>query len=86
MDVICPVAIRMRDAKGQCITIASVKSIPTILNLVISSSDPLNEEAPAPKEGTIAEPTGPDRLCLEISDPTDTPCITLLPKIFQLAT
>ncbi len=85
MDVICPVTIRMRDVKGQVITIAAVKGIPTTLNLAISASDPLNEEAPAPDEGTIAEPPGPDRLRLEINDPNDTPCIVLLPKIFPLA-
>jgi hypothetical protein len=70
---------------GVSATIASVKSIPTMLNIAISTSDPLNEEAPTPEEGTIAEPPGPDRLGLEISDPTDTPCIALLPKIFPLA-
>ena len=84
MDVICPVTIRMRDVKGQCITIASVTSIPTMLNLAISTSDPLNEEAPTLEEGAIAEPPGPDRLGLEISEPTDTPCIALLPKSSRL--
>ena len=85
MDVICPVTIRMRDVKGQCITIAAVKSIPTLLNLAISTSDPLNEEAPNPEEGIVADPPGPDRLGLEISDPADAPCIVLLPKVFPFA-
>ena len=84
LDVICPVTIRMRDVKGQVITIAAVKGIPTTLNLAISASDPLIEEAPAPDEGTIAEPPGPDRLRLEINDPNDAPGIVLLPKIFPL--
>ncbi|KAI2493306.1 hypothetical protein MHU86_21227 [Fragilaria crotonensis] len=52
--------------------------------MAISASDPLNEEGPDPEEGTVADPPGPDRLGIEISDPTDTPCITLIPKIFPL--
>ncbi|KAI2499606.1 hypothetical protein MHU86_14901 [Fragilaria crotonensis] len=84
MDVICPVTIRMRDVKGQCITIAPMTSLPTLLSMAISTSDPLNEEGPDPEEGTVADPPGPDRLGIEISDPTDTPCITLIPKIFPL--
>ncbi|KAI2502457.1 hypothetical protein MHU86_12033 [Fragilaria crotonensis] len=84
MDVICPVTIRMRDVKGQCITIAPMTSLPTLLSMAISASDPLNEEGPDPEEGTVADPPGPDRLGIEISDPTDTPCITLIPKIFPL--
>jgi hypothetical protein len=83
-DVICPVTIRMRDVKGQVITIAAVKGIPTTLNLAISASDPLIEEAPAPDEGTIAEPPGPDRFRLEINDPNEAPCIILLPKSSHL--
>jgi hypothetical protein len=85
MDVICPVTIRMRDVKGQCISIAPVKSIPTVLNLAVSTSDPIAEDAPAPAEGEPVIAPGPDRLGLEISDPTDAPCIALFPKIFPLA-
>ena len=85
MDVICPVTIRMRDIKGQCITIAAVKSTPTVLNMAISASDPIAEEAPAAAEGAPVIPPGPDRLGLEINDPNDAPCITLFPKVFPLA-
>ena len=85
MDVICPVTIRMRDIKGQCITIAAVKSTPTVLNVAISASDPIAEEAPAAVEGAPVIPPGPDRLGLEINDPNDAPCITLFPKNFPLA-
>jgi hypothetical protein len=96
MDIFCPVTIRMRDVKGHVITIASIKSTPTILNLAISATDPIAEEAPdpVPVEGAaagnenaplVAPPPGPDRLHLEISDPTDAPCIIMLPKIFPLA-
>ena len=80
MDVICPVTIRMRDVKGQCITITPMKSLCTLLNMASSTSDPLNEEAPDPADGIVADPPGPDCLDLEISDPTDTPRIVLIPK------
>ena len=55
MNVICPVSIRMHDVKGNVITIASIKSIPTRLNLAISTMDPLAEEAPdqVPIEGAV---------------------------------
>ena len=81
LDVICPVTIRMRDVKGNVVTVASVRSIPTRLNLAISTSDPLSEEAPpvADENGAVlvATPPGPDRIHLEISDPNDTPCIVM---------
>ena len=89
LDVICPVTIRMRDVKGNVVTVAAVRSIPTRLNLAISTSDPLCEEAPpvADEEGSVvvAIPPGPDRIHLEISEPTDTPCIVMLPKLFPLS-
>ena len=75
----------MRNVKGQCITTGAVKSIPTFLDLAISASDPLNERAPAPDEGMIAEPPRPDCLRLKISNPSDAPCIVLLPIIFPLS-
>ena len=96
MDILCPVTIRMRDVKGNVITIASIKSIPTRLKLAISTTDPLAEEAPDPvpidanaadeqNEILVAPPPGPDRLHLEITDPTDAPCIIMIPKIFPLS-
>ena len=97
MDVLCPVTICMRDVKGNAITIASIKSIPTRLKLTISTTDPLAEEAPDPvpdaeanpgeEEGAlrVAPPPVPDRLHLEITDPTDAPCIIMIPKIFPLS-
>ena len=85
MNVICPVTIRMRDIKGQCITIAAVKSMPSILNMAISGSDPEAEKAPAAAEGAPVISPGPDRLGLEINDPNYAPCITILPKVFPLA-
>ena len=86
MDIICPVTIRMRDVKGQCITLAKTKRDPLRFTLAISTSDPLTEEAPEPTdEGAFAPPPGPDRLGLDIQDPADEPCIVLLPKIFPLA-
>ena len=96
MDILCPITIRMRDVKGHVVTIASIKSIPTRLKLAISTTDPLAEEAPDPvpinenagdeqNEILVPPPPGPDRLHLEITDPTDAPCIIMIPKIFSLS-
>ncbi len=85
-DIICPVTIWMRDVKGQCITLASAKRNPIRFNLPTSNTDPLLEEGPYPVEGTFAEPPGPERLgLLDIKDPSNEPCIILLPKVFPLA-
>ena len=86
-DIICPVTIRMRDVKGQCIsTLAKTKRDPLRFTLAISTSDPLTEVAPEPTdEGAFAPPPGPDRLGLDIHDPSDEPCIVLLPNVFPLA-
>ena len=46
LDIICLVTIRIRDVKGNVVTVAAVKSILTRLNLAISTSDPFSEEAP----------------------------------------
>ena len=41
--------------------------------------------AAAGEEILVAPPPGPDRLHLEITDPTDAPCIIMLPKIFPFS-
>ena len=56
MDIICPVTIRMRDVKGQCITLASARRNPIRFNLPTSGTDPLLDEGPDPVNGTFAEP------------------------------
>ena len=88
--------------KGNVITIASIKSIPTCLDLAIFTTNPLAEEAPdpvSPAEGAgegaaegevretvlVAPPPGPDRLHMEISDPTDVPYTITITKIFPLS-
>jgi hypothetical protein len=85
MDIICPVTIRMRDVKEQCITLGSAKRNPIRFNLPTLGTDPLLEEGPDPVKGTFAEPSGQDCLGLAIKDPSNEPCIILLPKVFPLA-
>ncbi|KAI2500150.1 hypothetical protein MHU86_14356 [Fragilaria crotonensis] len=84
MDIICPVTIRMRDIKGYCITVAASNSHPTLLNMATSTSDPITEEGPDPEDGTVADPPGPDRIGLDITDPDATPCFAAFPKVFLL--
>ena len=85
MDIICPVTIRMRDVKGYCVTVLGTNADATRLNLPTSTSDPVTEEGPDPEGETVAEPAGPDRIGLDITDPTATPCIVAIPKIFPLS-
>jgi hypothetical protein len=85
MDIICPVTIRMRDIKGYCITVAASNTSPTLLNMAVSTSDPITEEGPDPDDGTVADPPGPDRIGLDITNPDATPCFAAFPKVFLLA-
>ena len=86
MDIICPVAVRMKDIKGFCVTIAASNAVPTLLDMAVSTTDPVGEEGPAPaEEGAATEPPGPDRLGLDITDPTNPPCIVAYPKMFLLS-
>ena len=84
MDIICPVTIRMRDVKGQCFTLASAKRNLIRFNLPTLGTDSLLESGPDPVKGTFAEPSGQDCLGLAIKDPSNEPCIILLPKVFPL--
>ena len=84
MDIICPVTIKMSDIKGYCVTVAASNVQPTLLNIATSTSDPITEEGPDPDDGTVADPPGPDRIGLDITDPDATPCIAAFPKVFLL--
>ena len=84
MDIICPITIRMRDIKGYCVTVAASNARPTLLNMATSTSDPITEEGPDPVDGTVADPPGPDRIGLDITDPDATPVIAAFPKVFLL--
>jgi hypothetical protein len=84
MDIICPITIRMRDIKGYCITVAASNTQPTLLNMATSNSEPITEEGPDSDDGTVADSPGPDRIGLNITDPTATQCITAIPKVFPL--
>ena len=85
MDIICPVTIRMRDVKGSCITVLSSNAHPTRLNMAMSNSDPVSEEGPDPAGEAVAEPPGPDRIGLDITNPDAPPCFVVMPKVFPLA-
>jgi hypothetical protein len=84
MDIICPVTIRMRDARGTVITVSPTDVMPTKLNLAISTSNPIAEEGPPPEEGTEADQPGPDRIHIDVVDPDDKPCFIRIPKMFPL--
>ena len=86
MDIICPVTIRMRHVKGSCVTVLSSNAHPTRLNMAMSTSDPVSsKEGPDPEGEAVAEPPGPDRINLGITNPNVPPCIVTMPKVFPLS-
>jgi hypothetical protein len=85
-DVICPVTIRLRDARGLVISVVTPKSYAVEpLDLPISQSNPIEEEGPPPTDGTQPEPAGPDRIKIVIKDPDVELCFAAIPKVFPLA-
>ena len=86
LNIICPITISMRDVKGHVLSITTSKTIATeSFNLAVSTSDPLDEEGPLPEDLTAPDPAGPDRIFIEVTDPTSAPCFALFPKIFPMA-
>ena len=85
-ELICPVTIRLRDARGRVVSVVTPKTMATdTLDLPTSQTNPLEEEGPPPPMGTAAEPAGPDRIKIVIKDPSEEPCFAALPKVFPLA-
>ena len=83
LDIICPVTIGMHDVKGHVISVATSKTVAIdTFHLPASTSDPLSEEGPTPSDGTEAEQAGPDRIFIEVNDPSVAPCFALFPKVF----
>jgi hypothetical protein len=69
----------MRDVKGHVISITPSKATAVdTFNLAVSESNPLDDLI-------VPDPAGPDRIFIEVTDPTVTPCFALFPKIFSLA-
>ena len=86
LNIICPITISMRDVKRHVISITASKSTAVdTFNLAISTSDPLDEEGPLPDDLTAPDPAGPDRIFVEVTDPTAAPCFALFPKLFAMA-
>jgi hypothetical protein len=86
LDVICPVSIRIKDSRGEVISICSSRVNADKFKLALSTSDPLEEEGPKPPANAVVmpEPAGPDRIKVDISDPTKQPCFVAIPKVFPL--
>ncbi|KAI2504002.1 hypothetical protein MHU86_10435 [Fragilaria crotonensis] len=84
LDIICPVTIRMKDARGEVISVCSSRVNAEKYKLAISTSNPLDEEGPElPADAVeMPEPAGPDRIRVDITDPTKQPCIVAIPKVF----
>jgi hypothetical protein len=86
-DIICPVAIRMRDMRGFVISITQAKTLAkTKYNMPTSSTDPLEEEGPPTGEPETIVPPGPDRIHIDINNTNETPCFIAIPKVFPSLT
>ena len=84
LDIICPVVIRMKDARGEIVGISSSRILAEKFKLPISTSNPLDKEGPEPPPDSVevAEPACPDRIKLDILDPSKQPCFVTMPRVF----
>jgi hypothetical protein len=84
MDLLCPVTIRMKDVRGDVISICESRRDVDKFNLPTSTTDPLEEGGPAPPEGQPVVPPGPDRIMIDLTVATKEPCFAAIPKVFPI--
>ena len=84
MDLLCPVTIRMKDVRGDVISICESRNDVDKFNLPTSTANPLEEDGPAPPEGQPVVPPGPDRIMIDLTVATKEPCFVAIPKVFPI--
>ena len=86
MNLLCPVTIRMRDVRGEVVSICETRNVVNQFKLATSETNPLEEHGPPFPEGEDATPPGPDRIMLNLTDANKEPCFVAIPKVFPLTT
>ncbi|KAI2496454.1 hypothetical protein MHU86_18038 [Fragilaria crotonensis] len=84
MDLLCPVTIRMKDVRGDVISICESRPDVNKYNLATSETDPLEEEGLPPPEGQDPIPPGPDRIMINLNVATKEPCFVAIPKVYPV--
>ena len=86
MDFPCPVTIRMKDVRGEVVSICETRAEANAYNLPTSTSDPMTEEAPPSDDDDpdMVVINGPERIGIELNVPTKEPCFVAIPKVLPL--
>lgn len=84
MEIPCPVTIRMKDVRGDVLSICETRAEANVFKLPTSESNPLEEEAPPGDEQEFVVVTGPERIGIELNVPTKEPCFVAIPKVFPV--
>ena len=88
MEIICPVTIKMSDARGNVLSICKTRAEANVQNLPTSTSNPLKEDAPpsADKDNLkIVKVAGPDCIGIKLNFATKEPCFVAIPKVLSIA-
>ena len=86
LDVIFPVTIRLKDVRGEILSVCTSRATAEKFKLATSKTNPLEEHGPPPPDDsvTMPEPPGPDRININIVDAANQPCFVAIPKVFPL--
>lgn len=84
MDFPCPVTIRIKDVRGDVVSVSESRALVTKYNFPTSTNNPLEEEGPPFPEGEDGTPPGPDRIMLVLDSADKEPCFVAIPKVFPV--
>ncbi|KAI2507415.1 hypothetical protein MHU86_7028 [Fragilaria crotonensis] len=85
MDFPCPVTIRMKDVRGDVLSICETRAEANAFQLPTSESNPLEEDAPpGDEQDFVVLATGPERIGIELNVPTKEPCFVAVPKVLPV--
>ena len=84
MDIPCPVTIRVKDVRGDVLSICETRAEANVFNLPTSESNPIEEEAPPGDDNNLIVVAGPERVGIVLNVPTKAPCLVAIPKVFPV--
>ena len=80
MDLLCcPATIRMKDVRGDVISVYESRHDVDKFNLPTPTANPLKEDGPVPPEGQPGVPPGPDRIMIDLTVATKESCVVAIP-------
>ncbi|KAI2510870.1 hypothetical protein MHU86_3491 [Fragilaria crotonensis] len=85
LEVFCPVTIRMKDVRGDLLSICETRAEANVLKLPTSDTNPLEEDAPPNEDEFVEiEVAGPDRIGIDLNVATKEPCFVAIPKVIPV--